>query len=102
MDDDPRTLRSVRDALAAAGYAPLVNGDPGELEQIVRSEQPRLVLLDLILPGRDGIELMQEIPELSDLPVIFISGTTATRPSSRRAKRTRPTTSSSPSRRPSW
>ena len=74
VDDDPRTLRSVRDALARAGYAPLVTGEPAELAQILRSEKPRLVLLDLILPGKNGIELMREIPELSDLPVIFISG----------------------------
>ena len=73
VDDDPRMLRSVRDTLAAAGYAPLVTGDPGDLAQIVRSEKPRLVLLDLILPDKDGIELLQEVPELSDLPVIFIS-----------------------------
>ena len=74
VDDDPRALRFVRDALAGAGYAPLVTGDPGELARIIRSERPRLVLLDLVLPGQDGIELMREVPELSDLPVIFISG----------------------------
>ena len=73
VDDDPRMLRSVREALSAAGYAPLVTAEPGELTQIIRSEKPRLVLLDLILPGQDGIELMREVPELSDLPVIFIS-----------------------------
>ena len=73
VDDDPRMLRLVRDALAAAGYAPLVTGEPGELAAIIRAERPRLVLLDLILPGQDGIELMAELPELSDIPVIFIS-----------------------------
>ena len=74
VDDDPRTLRSVRDTLSAAGYAPLVTGEAGELAHIIRSERPRLVLLDLVMPGKDGIALMQEVPELSDLPVIFISG----------------------------
>ena len=74
VDDDPRMLRSVRDSLAAAGYVPLVTGEPGELAHLIRSEKPRLVLLDLILPGQDGIALMQEVPELADLPVIFISG----------------------------
>ena len=73
VDDDPRTLRFVRDALSAAGYAPLVTGEPRELGSIIRAEKPRLVLLDLALPGLDGIELMQQLPELSDLPVIFIS-----------------------------
>ena len=74
VDDDPRTLRFARDALAAAGYAPLVTGEPQELAHIVRTEKPRLVLLDLILPGGDGIALMESVPEFPDLPVIFISG----------------------------
>ena len=74
VDDDPETLRHVRDTLAEAGYAPLVTGDPRELPRIVRAEKPRLVLLDLMLPGTDGVELMQTVPELADLPVIFISG----------------------------
>ena len=73
VDDDPRMLRSVRDTLTGAGYAPLVTGEPGELAQIIRAEKPRLVLLDLVLPGGNGIDLMEEVPELSDLPVIFIS-----------------------------
>ena len=74
VDDDPQTLRYVRDALSEAGYAPLVTGDAGELCGLLRTERPALVLLDLMLPGTDGIELMNSIPELSDLPVIFISG----------------------------
>ena len=74
VDDDPETLRQVRDTLEEAGYAPLVTGDPRELSRIIRAEKPRLVLLDLMLPGTDGIELMRTVPELADLPVIFISG----------------------------
>ena len=74
VDDDPGTLRHVRDTLTDAGYAPLVTGDPRELSRILRTEKPRLVLLDLMLPGTDGIQLMQTVPELADLPVIFISG----------------------------
>ena len=73
VDDDPRTLRFVRDALTRAGYAPLATGDPDELTQIIRTQRPCLVLLDLMLPGADGIELMETLPELADLPVIFIS-----------------------------
>ena len=74
VDDDPRTLRLVRDALAAEGYAPVVTGDPQELVRLLRTEQPALAVLDLALPGADGIELMRQIPALSDLPVIFVSG----------------------------
>ena len=74
VDDDPRTLRQVRDALASGGYIPLVTGDPAELPGLIQSERPDLVLLDLVLPDADGIELMASIPELASLPVVFISG----------------------------
>ena len=74
LDDDPDTLRVVRDALSEAGYATIVTGDHEALPEILRSEQPALVLLDLMLPGTDGIELMRDVPELADLPVVFISG----------------------------
>ena len=74
LDDDWHTLRDVRDALADAGYAPLVTSDPDRLAGIIRAERPSLVLLDLMLPGVDGIELMGRVPALAELPVIFISG----------------------------
>ena len=73
VDDDPRTLRYCRDALTAAGHAALVTGDPRELSRLIRTKKPHLVLLDLMLPGMDGIELMERVRELADLPVIFIS-----------------------------
>ena len=74
VDDDPQALRYVRDALALAGYAPIVTGDPEEVSALIRAKGPQLVVLDLVLPGADGVELMETVPELSDLPVIFISG----------------------------
>ena len=73
VDDDPQTLRYVRDALTRAGYAPIVTGDPEEVSRLVREEAPQLALLDLVLPGSDGIELMQQIREIADVPVIFLS-----------------------------
>ena len=74
VDDDPGALRFLHDALSDAGYAPLLTDAPQDLQRIIRTERPRLVLLDLMLPDVDGIELMGQVPELSDLPVIFISG----------------------------
>ena len=44
------------------------------MSRILQAEKPRLVLLDLMLPGTDGVQLMQTVPELADQPVIFISG----------------------------
>ena len=73
VDDDPQTLRYVRDALTRAGYAPIVTGDPEEVSRLMAEEAPHLVLLDLMLPGSDGMELMGEIREIADVPVIFLS-----------------------------
>ena len=68
VDDDPQTLRHVRDALARAGYAPIVTGDPQEALSQVEANDPHLVL-----PGTDGIELMGNILDMADVPVIFLS-----------------------------
>ena len=73
VDDDPQTLRYVRDALTEAGYVPIVTGDPDAVGRLMEEERPNLVLLDLMLPRTDGIELMESVPELSDVPVIFLS-----------------------------
>ena len=73
VDDDPRTLRYVRDALSDANFFPIIAAEPKDVQRIVKDERPHLVLLDLMLPGTDGLELMQSVPELSDVPVIFLS-----------------------------
>ena len=73
VDDDPNTLRYVRDVLSDAGYEPFVTGDPNQVANLMESKRPQVVLLDLMLPGTDGINLMEAIPELSQVPVIFLS-----------------------------
>ena len=73
VDDDPQALRYIRQALSNAGYEPMVTVDPEEALRLVEEEKPRLVLLDLVLPGTDGIDLMKDIAETTDVPVIFLS-----------------------------
>ena len=73
VDDDPEALRYVRDAISEAGYTPIVTGDPEDVPRLMEEERPHLVLLDLLLPGSDGIELMRDILKKSDVPVIFVS-----------------------------
>ena len=73
VDDDPQALRYVRDALSKAGYSPIVTGDPQDVPRLMEEEKPHLVLLDLMLPGSDGIDLMKDILETADVPVIFLS-----------------------------
>ncbi len=73
VDDNPNDLRYVRDVLTRAGYAPIATGDPADALRLVEDEKPHLVLLDLALPGSDGIELMNDIRKTTDAPVIFLS-----------------------------
>ena len=73
VDDDPNDLRYVRDTLAKSGYEPVVTGEPEEAIRLAVDERPELVLLDLMLPGTDGIELMNDILNVADVPVIFLS-----------------------------
>ena len=74
VDDDPNALRYARDALRDNGFNPLVTGDHREIPRLLRTEKPDLVLLDLVMPDADGVELLQRLPGLADLPVIVLSG----------------------------
>ena len=73
VDDDPQALRYARDVLTKAGYAPIATGDPSDVPRLMEEEKPHLVLLDLMLPGTDGVALMNDIRRISDVPVIFLS-----------------------------
>ena len=73
VDDDPMALRYIRDALTRAGYFPIVTTNPDEAPRLMEVERPHLVLMDLKLPGRDGVDLMQAILATTEVPVIFVS-----------------------------
>ncbi len=73
VDDNPHDLRYIRDVLTKAGYAPVVTGETSDVPRLMAEEKPHLVLLDLVLPGSDGIELMNDIRKIADIPVIFLS-----------------------------
>ncbi len=73
VDDDPNDLRYIRDTLSRSGYEPVVTGDPEEAVSLMKEASPELVLLDLMLPEADGIDLMGEIRGVTDVPVIFLS-----------------------------
>ena len=73
VDDDPQALRYITDTLTTAGYAAIATGDPADIGRIMTDHKPHLVLLDLVLPDRDGIEVMSDIRATADVPVIFLS-----------------------------
>lgn len=73
VDDDPQTLRIVREALWKAGFLPVVTGDPHEVPRLLDEHRPRLVVMDLVLPTTDGVKVMNGIIEKETVPVIFLS-----------------------------
>ena len=73
VDDSPNDLRYIRDVLSKTGYDPIVTGDPQEVDSLIAKEGPHLVLLDMMLPGVNGIDLMRNILGKTALPVIFLS-----------------------------
>ena len=73
VDDDPQTLRHVRDILSRGGDTTILATGSDEALHLVESEKPQLVLLDLALPGVDGFELMQDILDVANVPVICLS-----------------------------
>jgi DNA-binding response OmpR family regulator len=63
--------------LDGAGYRPILISDPGKVLELVELERPDLVLLDLMLPGVTGLDLLQSIRGFSDVPVIFLTASDA-------------------------
>ena len=74
VDDDPNMLRYVRGILSDAGYSVRSTGNPDRALELLENEPPQLILLDLVLDGVSGFDLMERIREVSDVPVIFVSG----------------------------
>ena len=73
VDDEPQVLWLLRNILSDQGYKLFGTSNPDEMMRLVEMEQPHLVLLDLMLPGTSGFELMGRIREMSKAPVIFLS-----------------------------
>jgi PAS domain S-box-containing protein len=73
VDDEPQILRYFQRTLGEAGYEAIVTSDPSQVATLVESEEPDLILLDLIIPGTSGFELLRQIREFSNVPVIIVS-----------------------------
>lgn len=73
VEDEPRLASLLADYLKAAGYRVDVLSDGREVLPAVRASAPDLMLLDLMLPGRDGLDICRELRSFSDLPVIMMT-----------------------------
>jgi two-component system, NtrC family, nitrogen regulation response regulator NtrX len=75
VDDEESICQSLKAILSDEGYQVLVAGSGEEAVKIVEEEMPQLVLLDIWLPGMDGLETLKAIKEInSQMMVIIMSG----------------------------
>ena len=73
VEDEPRLASILSDYIAQAGMSPYVIDNGLEVVEWVKREAPDLILLDLMLPGKDGMEICKEVRHFSELPIIMVT-----------------------------
>jgi two-component system response regulator BaeR len=73
VEDEKKLAGLLSDYLRQAGFEPFCLADGTEVVPWVREQLPDLILLDLMLPGRDGMEVCKEIRTFSSVPVIMVT-----------------------------
>ena len=75
VDDDPAVLKSLSRLLDSAGFRPRPFGSPDAFLEAFEPAAEGCIVLDLSMPGRDGLELQEALAKRgSELPVIFLTG----------------------------
>lgn len=72
-DDDRNIADLVRMYLAKAGYEPTVARDGDETTRLLRDRTFDLAILDIMMPGPDGLQIIRNLRKRSEMPVIFLS-----------------------------
>jgi two-component system KDP operon response regulator KdpE len=73
VDDDHKILRLLRIELTAAGFQVVMAERGSDALDLVERQRPELVVLDIIMPGMDGLEVLRHIRETSGVPVILLT-----------------------------
>jgi two-component system alkaline phosphatase synthesis response regulator PhoP len=73
VDDEPKIVQLARDYLEHAGFAVLTAGDGASALQAARVRAPDLIVLDLGLPGLDGLEVMRSIRASASTPIVVLT-----------------------------
>jgi two-component system phosphate regulon response regulator PhoB len=76
VDDDPDILKLVQYNLEREGFSVLTAANGQDALQLVHSQPPQAIILDLMLPEVDGLEVFRQVkrdPTLSDIPVIMLT-----------------------------
>jgi DNA-binding response OmpR family regulator len=73
VDDEPKIIQLTQDYLENAGFSVISAGDGERALAIIQVEKPDLVVLDLGLPGMDGLDVCRSIRKTSNLPIIMLT-----------------------------
>ena len=73
VDDEPQIVQLVRDYLEHGGFAVLTAGDGPTALRIARTQRPDLVVLDLGLPGLDGLDVTRSLRRDGAVPIIMLT-----------------------------
>jgi len=73
VEDEPKLASLLADYLDAAGFAARCIDDGNAVIASLRERMPALILMDVMLPGRDGMSLCREIRSFSDVPLVMVT-----------------------------
>ena len=73
VEDEPKISEVLREYLENAGYATHILSDGLAVVDWVRDQKPSLILLDVMLPGKDGLDICRDIRTFSLVPIIMVT-----------------------------
>ena len=73
VEDSIKSAELLRDYLLQAGFSVSILGRGDEVLPMVESDPPDLILLDVMLPGKDGLSVCRDLRSFSSIPVVMIS-----------------------------
>ncbi len=76
VEDEARIIRTLRLYLEQAGFSVCAVEDGSRAVEVFRKERPLLILLDLNLPGKDGLDICRELRRESNVPIIMLTART--------------------------
>lgn len=76
VEDDPQIRKIESDYLKNAGYDVVVAADGVQGELMASTQQPDLIILDLNLPGKDGVEVCKKVRKGSGIPILMVTART--------------------------
>ena len=76
VDDSPSQVRLIQGLLETEGYLPVGLSDPKRIEEAIAHERPSVILLDVVMPERNGFQVCRELKgssEFQGIPVILVT-----------------------------